>query len=255
MPSGSGNPDILLASKVSLGTSNSSSCGFVERECDNATRALQRDESQSAVLAGVHSLLVPSVSHLYAAGRLTSKRGRSHTFDSRADGFGRGEACGSALLGAEECVGCVQLTGAAVRQDGKSASLTAPNGQAQQAVLRAARADAFEMLVSYLEAHGTGTALGDPTEVRAVVGTLLAGRVSSFALMATKANIGHAEAASGCVGVLKVLCLLADGGTAGNAQLRLLNPLVHEQFISSHASLPMHSTAASGVCQRERQAV
>ena len=207
----------------------------------SAMRAVQRDESQSAVLAGVHSMLLPSVSHLYAAGGLTSKRGRSHTFDSRADGFGRGEACGSALLGTEECIGCVQLTGAAVRQDGKSASLTAPNGQAQQALLRAARADAFETLLSYLEAHGTGTALGDPIEAGAFAVAGCSSSANDLAYLSiggAKANVGHTEPAAGMAGMLKLVYGLNHVRSAPNAQLRVLNPHVIQRLGSIACDLP-----------------
>ena len=95
------------------------------------------------------------------------------------------------------------LLGSAVRQDGRSASLTAPNGQAQQGLLHAALADARVVAGSIMmnEAHGTGTALGDPIEAGSLTGAVLASRLAGSApllLGGIKANIGHAEpAASG----------------------------------------------------------
>eukprot|EP00966_Prymnesium_polylepis_P209564 4854430-Prymnesium_polylepis.1 len=142
-------------------------------------------------------MLIPSVPFLYAVGGLTSMRGRSSTFDSRADGFGRGEACVSVLLGEGES--STRLSSAVVRQDGKSASLTAPNGQAQQVLLHSARIQANEAHLDVLQAHGTGTALGDPIEAGAVA-TSLGNRAindgASLGIHSIKANVGHAEPAA-----------------------------------------------------------
>ena len=106
----------------------------------------------------------------YAAAGLTSPSGKSFVFDARADGFVRGEGCGAGVLQSVEAEGNVLVVGTAVRQDGRSASLTAPNGQAQQGLLVAALQDAALSPdnVGVCEAHGTGTALGDPTEAAAL---------------------------------------------------------------------------------------
>ena len=100
--------------------------------------------------------------------------GRCKTFDSRADGFARGEGIGSAFIrqGAaegSEVVNLVGLTGVAINHDGRAATITAPNGTAQQRVLRAALADRGTQGedVTCIECHGTGTALGDPIEAGA----------------------------------------------------------------------------------------
>ena len=92
--------------------------------------------------------------------------------DARADGYVRGEACCAATLRVSSFAAhdTLRLVGSCVRQDGKSASLTAPNGQAQRALLWAALADAAMLSdqVACVEAHGTGTALGDPIEARSL---------------------------------------------------------------------------------------
>ena len=103
-------------------------------------------------------------------GGMTSSRGRCHTFDSRADGYCRGEGCGMFFVSSGNSdsltVGATFL-GSALQQDGPSASLTAPNGLSQvrliQAVRRSSRGGVY--CDESLEAHGTGTALGDPIEV------------------------------------------------------------------------------------------
>jgi acyl transferase domain-containing protein len=102
--------------------------------------------------------------------------GRCKTFDARADGFVRGEGCGvvvlkrlsDALADGDNILAVVR--GTAVNQDGPSSGLTAPNGPAQEAVIKAALQNASLQPddVSYIETHGTGTALGDPIEVQAL---------------------------------------------------------------------------------------
>eukprot|EP00964_Phaeocystis_antarctica_P163888 scaffold140901_cov181-Phaeocystis_antarctica.AAC.1 len=120
---------------------------------------------------------------------MTSAGGRCHTFDARADGYVRGEACGAAVLqpapGAAAGTTMV-LRGSAVRQDGRSASLTAPNGTAQRALLQAALTEAGMAAagVARLEAHGTGTALGDPIEAGSVHAALLQARGEAQAPLA-----------------------------------------------------------------------
>ena len=170
-----------------------------------------------------------------AVAGFTSVRGRSHTFDARADGYARGEAIDAAAcrlvegLTAREAT---HMTGSAVRQDGRSASLTAPNGQAQQGVLGAALTDAQlgREQTAMLEAHGTGTALGDPIEAGAIEAVLLSqsGRDSSspLAIGSLKANAGHTEPAAGLSGAIKLLAQLQHAAMPPNAQLRHLNPHV-----------------------------
>ena len=126
------------------------------------------------------------------------------------------------------------MGGSAVRQDGRSASLTAPNGTAQRTLLLAAlsRTTLVPAEVALVEAHGTGTALGDPTEAGALVAVHggATQRATPLGVGAAKASVGHGEAVSGQIGVLRACRLLRDGAAAGNAALRMLNPLVGERL-------------------------
>eukprot|EP00966_Prymnesium_polylepis_P063718 1477637-Prymnesium_polylepis.1 len=212
-------------------TSMDTACSSGLVACHGALRAVQLDECQSALVAGVCAMFVPAMTLLYAMGAITSKRGRSHTFDKRADGFGRGEACSASLLNQEvDEPASARVANAAVRQDGKSASLTAPNGQAQVDLMRAAHQESGFARLTFIEAHGTGTALGDPIEARSIetaVGQLEPGQVPPV-LGSTKANIGHSEPAAGVVGVCRVVLGLLHKEMAVNALLRVLNlSLIH----------------------------
>ena len=189
-------------------------------------RALQRIECESALSAGVNMILDPATMLGNAIAGFTSVRGRSHTFDARADGYARGEAIDAFACerGGEAVAG--QVLGCAIRQDGRSASLTAPNGQAQQGVLGAALADGgvAAMRVVMLEAHGTGTALGDPIEAGSMAATLLSlDRGDALVAGSLKANAGHTEPGAGLAGALKLQRQLHGASVAPNAQLRALN--------------------------------
>ncbi|MDC0525473.1 enoyl-CoA hydratase-related protein [bacterium] len=202
-------------------------------------RALQLAECNVGLVMGVTLVLAPGVGTSFAVAGMTSARGRSHTFDARADGYARGEACGGVVLSCGD--GLLGLLGSAVRQDGRSASLTAPNGQAQQGLLVAALRDAATPAhaLGLMEAHGTGTALGDPIEVGSLVAAVLSARALPLAVGGVKANIGHAEPAAGMTGLLKLALGLRAGQATPNAQLRSLNPHVGDTLHGAAGALPV----------------
>ena len=207
-----------------------------------ALRALQSNECTLAVVSGVYAMLIPTVAVRYAQAGMTSISGRSRTFDKRADGFGRGEACAATIL---QCLATsdVSVAEAAVRQDGKSASLTAPNGQMQRALIQAACKGAGATSIGCVEAHGTGTKLGDPTEVGAIAAALARDCNHAINICSAKANMGHAEPAAGIVGLLKLAHAIIHEQVAPNAQLRVLNPMLAE----AHGDALEFSTQLSAI--------
>jgi acyl transferase domain-containing protein len=119
----------------------------------------------------------------------------------------------------------VLMHGAALNQDGRSSSLTAPNGPAQQALIRAALQTAHmpPAMVHAAHLHGTGTPLGDPIEMGAVAAVLLAkgrGASSPLALAAHKSSAGHAEAGAGVIGLACATLTLEAGCLAPILHLR-----------------------------------
>ena len=212
-----------------------------------SVRALQQSECDAALSAGVNMMLDPVAMRINAIASFTSLKGRSHTFDARADGYARGEAIDTIACQSNDKDAAILALGSAVRHDGRSASLTAPNGQAQRGVLDAALTDAqlVTAQVAALEAHGTGTALGDPIEAGAVSAVMLAQRLSSEALAvgSLKANAGHTEPGAGLAGALRQLMQLRNGAMSPNAQLRLLNPHVGDVLHSRACVLPVQLAA------------
>lgn len=200
-----------------IDTACSSSLVAIDQACD----ALRLGKADLVLAGGVNTVLGPEGMVATCRARMLSPEGRCKTFDARADGYVRGEGCGVVVLkrlaDAErdgDRIWAV-IRGSAVNQDGASAGLTAPSGPAQQRVIAEAleRSGLLPSDIDYLEAHGTGTRLGDPIEVRAAAAAYGPGRAPTRPLLigSVKTNIGHLEAAAGIAGVIKTVLALNRG--------------------------------------------
>ncbi len=146
----------------------------------------------------------------------------------------RGEGCGVVILKRlSEAIGdrdnvLAVIRGSAVNQDGRSSGITAPNGAAQETLIRQALAIAAAPPdeVGYVESHGTGTALGDPIEAHALASVFGHGRAPNNPLMlgSVKTNIGHLEAAAGVAGLIKVVLALQNGRIPAHLHFHQMNP-------------------------------
>ncbi len=201
-----------------------------------AARSLRYDDCDMALVAGVNVILAPDLSVTLSQAGMLSPTGLCHTFDAAADGFVRGEGCGAILLkrlsravADGDRIFCL-LRGSACNQDGRSNGLTAPNGVSQQAVIRAALTDAHVApdQVDYLEAHGTGTPLGDPVELNALAAVFAPGRDRKLPLRvgSVKTNVGHLEGAAGIAGVMKVALALHHEQIPAHLHLHAASPHV-----------------------------
>jgi acyl transferase domain-containing protein len=199
-----------------------------------ACQSLRRGECRMALAGGVNLLLWPEGSVYFSKLGALAADGRSKAFDADADGYVRGEGCGIVVLKrlsdaqADGDRILAVIRGSAVNHNGKSNGLTAPNGAAQRAVIRAALADAGvePHQVSYVEAHGTATSLGDSVELEAVSDVLAAKRPSGdrFAVGTVKTNIGHLEAAAGAAALIKVVLALQHRQLPAHLHFRKPNP-------------------------------
>ncbi len=221
----------LQGPSISIDTACSSSLVALHLAC----QSLRSGETNLAIVGGVNLTLQPDPTIALSRFHMMAPDGRCKTFDQRADGFVRSEACCvvvlkplSAALAAGDRIHA-QIRGSAINQDGASSGLTAPNGPAQEAVIRAALKNARLSAadVTYIETHGTGTALGDPIEVQAIARVLGEGRADApVYLGAAKANIGHAEAAAGLVGLIKLILCLQHRQLPGQLHLQDPNPMI-----------------------------
>ena len=187
-----------------------------------------------ALAGGVNLILSPEININFTKSRMMAADGRCKTFDARADGYVRGEGSGVVVLkrlrDAERDGDRIQalIRGSAVNQDGRSSGLTAPNGLAQEALLRQALSDARLSAgdIDYIEAHGTGTSLGDPIEAHALASVFGPGRESGSPLVvgSVKTNIGHLEAAAGIAGLIKTVLSLEHEHIPRHLHFRSMNP-------------------------------
>ncbi|HTZ16274.1 MAG TPA: type I polyketide synthase, partial [Mycobacterium sp.] len=199
---------------MAVDTACSASLVAVHQAC----QALHSGDCDMALAGGVNVLVSPASIVATARARMLAADGRCKTFDAAANGYARSEGCGILVLkrlSDAERDGdqiCAVIRGSAVNQDGASSGLTVPNGGAQQRLIAAtlARAGVEGRDVDYLEAHGTGTSLGDPIEVQAAAAVYGAGRDSNRPLLigSAKTNIGHLESAAGIAGLIKVVLSL-----------------------------------------------
>ena len=202
---------------------------------DIAISHIRSSKCNIALVAGVNFIFSPLTFIAECQANMLSAAGRCATFDEGADGYCRGEGVGCVVLkrlsqaqaDGDRILAVVKAT--AVNQDGKSASITAPNGLAQESLIRSALDDAGALGkdIDYVECHGTGTELGDPIEVEALKNVLNESRDSPLILGAVKTNIGHLEGAAGIAGLIKTVLVLQHNMVPPNVHFRKLNPYIN----------------------------
>ena len=188
---------------------------------NDAVADLQQGKADLAIVGGVQVILNSRVHELRAESMMLSPDGQCKAFDASADGYVRGEGCGVVVLkrlSEAEADGdriWAVVRGTAVNHGGASVGLTVPNEPALVQVMEAALSDAGVRPedVDYLEAHGTGTAVGDPIEINAVADVYSRGRDADRPILvgSVKTNIGHLECAAGIAGLIKAVMALERG--------------------------------------------
>jgi len=215
---------------MSLDTACSSSLTALHLAC----QSLRQGECQIALAGGVNLLLSPEIMTALCRTGALSSGGRCKSFSAEADGYARGEGCGVLVLARlDEALAAGYRVRAIVRNsgvnhNGASGGYTVPSGPAQEDLIRRVwqEAEVSPADVDYVEAHATGTPLGDPVEVRALARVVGTTRPTDRPLLigSAKTNLGHCESAAGMAGVIKVVLSLEQGELPAHLHCENLSP-------------------------------
>ncbi|KAJ3579803.1 hypothetical protein NPX13_g762 [Xylaria arbuscula] len=219
-----------------------------------AITSMRNGDCESAIVAGSNWIMDPNC-HI-AMGKLgaLSPTSRSHTFDASADGYARGE--GFVALYLKKTANAIRdaspirslIMGTAIDANGKTNGITNPSAAAQEVVIREAYKNAGGLDPSqtmFLECHGTGTRVGDPTEVMAAGRVFGPSRSSSFedrlVVGSIKTNIGHLEGACAFPGILKVVVALEAGTIPPTLGFKEANPRIDFEMAKARVSTELEA--------------
>ncbi|MCD4503427.1 SDR family NAD(P)-dependent oxidoreductase [Chromobacterium piscinae] len=205
---------------------------------NNAVRDIQLGICESAVVGGVNAILTPTMYISHSKSGMLSHDGVCRSFDEKANGYVRGEGVGVVFLkpldeakrDGDDIWGVIK--GIAVAHGGKSTSLTAPRASSQAAVVDDAikKSGIPPETITYIEAHGTGTPLGDPIEIEALkIAYAEVKTDNNCAIGAVKTNIGHLESAAGVAGLIKILLAFKHKLLPSMLNFNKLNPYIELQ--------------------------
>ncbi len=243
----------VLANRVSYFLNLHGPSEPIDTACSSSLIAIHRavetiasGHCNMAIAGGVNALLSPTLTLSFSKAGMLSEDGRCKTFDKRANGYVRGEGVGAILLkplsqaqaDGDHIYAIIKST--AENHGGQATSLTAPNPNAQTQLLIKAykNADIDPSTISYIEAHGTGTSLGDPIEINGLKNAFTQLSKNSGQSLPTeaycglgsvKSNMGHLESAAGIAGVFKVLLSMQHKTLPANLHFKELNPHIQLQ--------------------------
>lgn len=199
-----------------------------------ACQSIRLRESKMSIVGGINVILSPYITIGFSQAQATSPDGICRAFDSLANGMVRGEGVGVVVLKPlSEAIKdndkiYAVIKGSAVNQDGQTNGLLAPSAEGQKEVLKNALeySNVNPEDIDYIEAHGTGTILGDPIEAKALGETLNVNRNKICKIGAVKTNIGHLEAAAGIAGLIKTALCLKNGFLVPTLNYKKSNPYI-----------------------------
>jgi natural product biosynthesis luciferase-like monooxygenase protein len=240
---GIGNQNAIIANRVSFLLNLRGPSVLVDTMCSSslvslhaACQSIRQGECSMAISGGVNFQLSPEYYVAMSRMKMHSPDGRCKTFDRRANGIVLGEGAGAVLLKplglalADGDTIYATIKGSAVNHDGQTNGLTAPNPRSHAEVIcRAlAAADLSADQISYIEAHGTGTSLGDPIEIEGLTKAFrqFTQRQQYCLIGSVKSNIGHLESAAGIAQIIKVILAMQHRQIPPSLHFEQPNPLI-----------------------------
>lgn len=235
-----GNLPAILPSRISYYLNLKGPTMVIDTACSSslvavhiACRAIQHGDCDMALVGGINLFTVPITNEVVHGIGIIASDGRAKTFDDKCDGVGQGEAVATIVLKplkkaieSNDNIYAV-IKGSAINQDGKSIGITAPNVTAQTAVICEAwdNASIDPKTISYIEAHGTATKIGDPTEISAIKVAFekYTGLKQFCGIGSIKSNIGHTIGAAGIAGLIKSVLALKH---------KIIPPTINFNFVN-----------------------
>ncbi|MDX6189699.1 beta-ketoacyl synthase N-terminal-like domain-containing protein [Flavobacterium sp. Fl-318] len=247
----SGNGFSFLSGRTSYffgfqgpGITTDTACSSSLVSIDQACKGLWMDDCKMALAGGVNLLLFQDSTALFSSLNILSPDCRCKSFDAAANGTVRGEGCGvvvlkklsDALQDGDHIHAVIKATG--VNQGGLSSGPTVPHGPSQEMLLKEVwkKAGLSETGPDYIEAHGTGTEIGDPIEMNSIIHLLPKERKTPVFIGTVKSNLGHLEAAAGVAGFIKTVLALENKKIPGN--LHFNTPSGHINWSESCIEIP-----------------
>ena len=251
---GTGNSINSLAAHLSYFLDLQGPCLAIDTACSSSLVALHQarnsllsHESHLCIVGGVNLILNPGITIFECRAHMLSPDGYCKTFDAKANGYARGEGCGvvilkrlsDALRDKDRILSVIRAS--STNQDGASSGLTVPNGEAQEALIRTSlkQANLEPHQIDYIEAHGTGTSLGDPIEFGALTSIFSGRNGRPLLLGSVKTNIGHLEGAAGIAGVIKLILSIQHEAIPPHLHLEQVNPLINLEAIPAKVPLTL----------------
>ena len=243
----------LRGPSVAVDTACSSSLVAIHMACES----ILRGDAEMALAGGVNALLLPDFYVAFSQLGVLSPDGRCKTFDARANGYVRAEGAGMVLLkplraairDGDHIYSVIRAT--ALNQDGRTQGMTVPSQNAQESLLRTVceRADIDPVEIQYIEAHGTGTPVGDPIEANALASVLCEHRDDEQPcwIGSVKTNIGHLEAGAGIASVIKVALALKHKRIPAHLHFETPNPAI--EFDKLKLQIPL--TSQDWICPND----
>lgn len=240
--SGLGNANSIAANRLSYFYDLKGPSLAVDTACSSSltafhlgATAILNGECSQVIVGGVNAILSPGPTITLSQFGMMSPEGRCKAFDADANGYVRSEGCGLVMLKRASAARAdgdrilAILNSSVLGQDGASAGMTFPNGEAQDQLIRRAleMAGLKGSAISYIEAHGTGTSAGDPIEMEEVRKNYGNTNGAPCYVGSVKANIGHLEAAAGIASVIKTVLMLQQKQIPPQIHLVNLNPRIH----------------------------